>query len=486
MQIRYGNFSKRTNSTLIPADATLTLTADAEVTEDCSVIYPVLKLGYTAWQAGYNYVYIPSWGMYYFVSDAKVTPGRVWYVSLACDFAASYRAQIMQTYAYVVYANARNSEIIDTRIPIKTTKSVLATIGSLTFLNTQGYYMLSVIGSSGNAAGTNGAQTYGLTRGALGNVLSAAAAEVQSWAAQDTTEAILTIGRQAAGIGSIGECIQGCTWIPWDVQAMGLVTLEDIYLGLFRTTYAGWRVDSPIKKWEVSVAIPWQHSDWRRNSPYTQVYLYLPFVGVTQLSSENLIGQTHVDVHIAVNILTGNLDYEIKSGDQVIATYSAASGLGIPVGAGGITGETAAIGQIYHAGSLFVKGAAAIAGVVASASVGPIAGAAIAGTNALISGGLGAMADLSNIAPNTISSGNLSGGASVALDQNVICFTVCHDTVIQPSAMGPVLGEPYNAPATVGDLTGYVQCSGASVQGAMPDIARDTINRMLNGGIFIE
>lgn len=486
MQIRYGNFSKRVNSTLIPAAATLTQTADAEVTEDCSVIYPVLKLSYTAWQAGYNYVYIPSWGMYYFVSDAKVTPGRIWYVSLACDFAASYRSAIMQAYAYVVYADVRNSEIIDTRLPIKTTKTVQATIGSLTFISSAGYYMLSVIGSAGNAAGTNGAQTYGLSQGAVNGVLDAAAQEVQSWAAQDTTEAILTIGRQAAGIGSIGECIQGCTWIPWDIQAMGIVSLEEIYLGLFRTGKSGWRVNTPIKKWSVSVAIPWQFADWRRNSPYTQVYLYLPFVGVTQLSSENLIGQTHVEVNIAVNILTGNLDYEIKSGDQVIATYSAASGLGIPVGAGGVTPLTASIGQIYHAGSLFVKGAAAVAGVVASASVGPIAGAAIAGTNALISGGLGAMADISNIAPNTISSGNLSGGAAAALDQNVICFTVCHDTDIAPSAMGAVLGEPYNAPATIGDLTGYVQCSGASVNGAMPDIARDMINRMLNGGIFIE
>lgn len=467
MYIRIGSFSKRHNSTKQPA-ANWGTRLNVDLKEDCSMEEPVFKLGFSAWNPAYNYIYAEDWNRYYFVVNVTVNIGRIWEVQCKLDTAGTYRSDITGSTQYVVYAAVANSEIIDARIPIETTKSISAVETPLSdFCNATGTYILTVSGSGGDANDTNGPTSYSLTIGALNNVMSSVKQYIEDLGSQDTDtfEAILTIGRQLVGCGHITENILGCTWIPWNVSAMGDVALEDIYLGVFNTGKSGYALKGAVKSYTTTISIPWQVSDWRRNSPYTQVYLYIPFVGIVQLSSENLIGESEISVTVSINRLNGNCNFKLMAGNQILGTYSAATGIGIPVGASGISGETAAIGALAHS-------AAMIAGVAG---------------HPLLAAGAGAVAAVSHIAPNSITAGNLSGGASVGLGLNLRCFTVLHDTVVTPGNLRATIGEPYNRAVTLSSLSGYVQTQNASVQGAnMSDAARQEINAMCDGGIYIE
>lgn len=452
--------AKRHNSTLIPTAGT---DYDVVLKNGSDLITPTFYM---------NLNRVPNWSMmqfegrYYFITGITSLRHDYWQIDADVDVLATYKTNITRSTQFVVYANTSNTEIIDSRIPIKTTKTVSAVVTPLSdFCDSTGTYLLTVSGAGSDANDTNGPTTYALTRGALNAVMSSVKNYVDNLGSADTEsfEAILTIGRQLVGCGHITENILGCTWIPWNVVAMGDVGMEDIYLGVFETTKSGFCVHEPIKTYTTTISIPWQTNDWRRNSPYTQVYLYIPFVGLIHLSSENLINETELSVTVSINRINGNCNFMVSAGDQIIGTYSAATGVGIPVGASGISGETASIGALAH-------GAAMIAGMAGQS---------------LLAAGAGAVAGVSHIAPNSITAGNLSGGAASGLSLNLRCYTVLHDTVVAPSNLSATVGVPVNRATTL-SYTGFVQTQNASVSGSMTDTERARINSLLDGGIYIE
>lgn len=458
-------YSKRENSTAVPTGGTAVA---VNLKADTSLLTPTLLL---QWGSRPGWSMFLFEGRYYFVTNISSPRNGQWEVSGRVDVLATYKAQIGSTAAYIVYANGGNVEIIDTRLPIKTTPVVDYRNANVPGLSQSGAYLLTVVGASDTAGGTQGARTYALSAGALGNVLGSVRQYISDIGAQDTSsmEAILSIGRQLVGAGAVTENIRGCTWVPWDVVSMGDVTNEKIWLGLFDCStgrvvdVAGYAIDVPVKSVTLSVTIPWQAADWRRNSPYHQVYLYIPFVGLVPVSSENLAAASALDLVIAVNRLTGNINVQVKAGGELIGTYSAATGIGIPVGAAGAPAELAAVGAL-------AQGASLVAGM-AHAEAGNI---------------LGTMAAASHIAPNTICAGNLSGGAGIGLDQVVSCYTVFHDVSDDPANLGPVIGVPYNLVAAISSISGFVQTAQASVAIAGTDQERQQINTLLNGGIFYE
>lgn len=449
--------AKRHNSTLIPTGGTV---LNVSLKNGCDLLAPTFYLDYAS---------VPAWSMmqfagrYYFITGVTSLRQDYWQIDAEVDVLATYKTNIGNTIAFVEYASSGNTNIIDSRLAITTPKILEYVDTPLSdYVSTAGTYLLTVCGAApaggqgtAHTPGTQGSRTYALSAGTLANVFASAKQYIDDIGSADTDsfEAIKSLARNLVGIGNINDTIKGCTWVPWNIQAMGDVTLDWIWLGVFDTGLSGYSVDVPIKSYETSVSIPWHFSDWRRNTPYTQVYLYIPFVGLVHLSSENLIGESVIHVRVAINRINGNCNFEVRAGNQIIGTYSATTGVGVPVGASGISGETAAVGAIAHVGSMAVGGAA-----------GSISGA---------------IAQVSQIAPNTITAGNLSGGASAGLDLNLRCYTVSHD--ISGTALGVPVFNMVSMPAS-----GYVKTRDASVSGAMTDTERQRINQLMDGGIYIE
>ena len=82
--------------------------------------------------------------------------------------------------------------------------------------------------------------------------------------------------------------------------------------------------------------------------------------------------------------------------------------------------------------------------------------------------------------------GGIGGGAGVGLDLYITCYTVAHETVINPTDMKDTMGLPTMKPLLLSTLTGFCQCANAHVEAPATAGELDAIDSMLNAGFYIE
>lgn len=63
---------------------------------DTSLIDPVITVTSTTNLSSYNYLYIPSFGRYYFITDITVVKNNLWQLTCHCDVLMSWKSQILQ------------------------------------------------------------------------------------------------------------------------------------------------------------------------------------------------------------------------------------------------------------------------------------------------------------------------------------------------------------------------------------------------------
>lgn len=491
MEALFFNFSKRRNSTKVPEDSSGT-SFEMRLKQDTSLRNPTFVI--SADTFGFNYCKFN--GAYYFVTDVISHKNDLWYVVCEIDDLATLRNEILASSAYVLYDTAANSEIVDGRLAVKTTPTIQSNAAAFPSLDKNiGRYILSCVG-------TNSANSwlipYRMNPSAvvnsvfIQNVYNSIDSVVPTWSddSTDTTSAIQKLSDLVDKIyffgtnflkrawsnqlssGSAMDCIRSCIWIPFDWQSSG--SAEIITLGKYDTGFAATKLGTPsdpaIRTLStVTLSIPWQFNDWRNASPYTQLYLYIPFIGVIALQPSSLKGAVSIDITPSLNVISGDLAIRVSCGSQTIGTYGANVSVPVPLGSSNatpaqmlnslLTGATgAAIGAA--SGNVIAAGAAALNGI-AGATLSAIAGH-----------------------PSTV--GGLSSGAAVGLLTNIAIFSVCHDTVITPSSAAATIGLPTFAVKTLSNVSGYVQTAEFSLQADAEGPALDAVNAALNGGAFIE
>ena len=124
------NFAKRSNSTKQPVSETgqdLTVVLKDKTSYD----RPTFLLSSDN-LISFNYVKWGSW--YYFVTDVSFVRNDLYEVSCDLDVLATYKTEIGATSAFILYDTAANTEIVDTRLSMKsTTTTSSATIESVLF-----------------------------------------------------------------------------------------------------------------------------------------------------------------------------------------------------------------------------------------------------------------------------------------------------------------------------------------------------------------
>lgn len=107
-------FAKRKNSTARPTVGT---NRSIFLKDPTSVLSPQIELSSSS-PVTFNYVYIPTFDRYYFISD-WVSDHGLWRASCSVDVLASWRTSIMNSSQYVARsASKRNSDIIDSAYPM--------------------------------------------------------------------------------------------------------------------------------------------------------------------------------------------------------------------------------------------------------------------------------------------------------------------------------------------------------------------------------
>lgn len=465
--------AKRHNSTLVPTggtSVTLTLKGGSDL------IDPVFLYNGSAVPTS-SMIYFE--GRYYFVTGIKSVRNDLWEISGHVDVLATWKTNIQAMSPYVLYYTHSNSQITDHRLSAKTTQVTQSANASFTSFGVGFTNVLSVIGKDHVAQFKLNfsdikaiiSQTFfDSLDNEMNNVTPIDTSSVEnaiSDAGRFLVELLETAALAATYTGKLSDCIRNCYILPIDPAAWG-GSLERVYIGKCDTGVDGYELASTdrILHDSATVQIPWQASDWRRNAPYHEIYLYLPCIGLTVISPSDVIGETYLHIDLTLDKISGDVIINVGTTSNVLAQY------------------TTNVAVNYPVGSSKVNPANAIT------SIGGAAGAIAAGINPAVAAAVAGLGIANAIQPQSMSIGSNGGGAFLGLagfqGKKVYCFTVFHDTTVTPSSVSAEKGTPYNGVLSLASVTGYVQTMGASVSGAMTDTERQEINSLMDGGIYIE
>lgn len=474
--LTFYNFAKRKNSTASPSGAGTDF--DVTLKERTDLLQPVFLLNYSGTP---DWTYASYQGRYYFVTGYESVHNDLWYVHCDVDVLATYKSAIQGTNAFVQFDTTSNTEITDKRLSTKTTTVYAESAGNNFDYLGRGFCVALC------AVGEDTCATYLLSINNAIHLLDLMGqwqnSNVQDldWQDYSGLEEIacaiwnaITYGfKQLISSGSAADCIKSAYIIPLPLQTFGTPS-DDIYLGKYNTNIKGIRRTSRGFQDTSYVSIPWQANDWRRNAPYHEIYLYIPYIGNISIPPSSLIGKTALYVNAAIDETAGDAVFTISADplsngnvNHVLGQYTANLSANFAIGSSNIT-PAALFSTI-----------AATAGVVATSVIAPPVG--------LAAGFAGIAGELNAAQPLPSSIGSAGGGAMLALyGYAPRCFVIYHDTAVAPDSVSAVMGTPAMAVKSLSGLSGFVQTIGASVAGLMTDTERTRVNQMLDGGIYIE
>lgn len=462
--------SKRHNSTLQPTGTGTDI--DVYLKGGSDLLSPVFTLN-SASIPTFNYMTFE--GRFYFVTGIRNVRDQLYEVSCRVDVLATYKAAIQAASAYVLYYTHNNTEISDKRLSAKTVQVTQSADGSFDEFGKGTCYVLSVVGQ--DTVGQFAIDLNDLGGIVNQNFLDTLENQIDQTPlpatdslvdfAQYVTDLLKNEALSFTYVGKIADCIRNCYALPIRYTAWG-GSSETIYIGRASSGKQGYKLSNSqrILSDSATVNIPWQASDWRRNAPYHEIYLYIPCIGVTTISPSDVIGETALHVDLTLDKLSGDVIINVGTASKVLAQYTTNVAVNYPVGfsnvdpAGAITSVAGAVGAL-------------------SGAVNPAIGAAVAGLG---------LTNIIQPQPETI--GSNGGGAFLGLvgytGYKVYCFTIFHDTTVTPGSVSAIKGTPYNGVLSLSGISGYVQTMDASVAGSMTDTEREEINNLLNGGVYIE
>lgn len=474
------SFAKRKNSTKRP-DGLTGEALQVVLKHPTSYISPAFLIQ----RAGgfpFNYVVWGDW--YYFIDDIISTGNERFEVRCTIDSLATYKTAILATNAFVLYDTAPNSEVVDKRLSLKTSASTRTATATLPIFEVGSVILLGIVGK--NTAGI-----YALTPSEIAGLYSSLGqyfadlmpdTDEPSWdpdpddlstILQNVGEAIVNAGdaavkclRQLVSSGKASDCIKSALLIPVSPSDFN-GSASRIFLGEYDTGVSGKLISQTARAFaSASVSIPWPTSDWRRNAPYTHVYLSLPYLGIVQIPSSEIMDADSLTVNASVSV-NGTVVYTVAKGSTLaeVGRYTANCANNYMIGASNIS----PLSQVQALGGVIGGAAAAVAAPALSAAAG-------------IAGLMGTMNAVQPI-PSCIGGG---GGIAHTSSGVVVCYTVFHDTNVTPDSVAAVVGTPAMESKSLSQLTGYVQTLAASVSIDGEESVRNEINTLLDGGIFIE
>lgn len=479
--VRFFKFEKRENSTKRP-NLTEGLLLSVILKENTSLNNPTFLIDFNdanAWP-DYNYCYVVPWNKYFFVND-WTNEGNLWRAQCNIDVLATYKTEILASTQFVSYSSViGNTWLPDTRIPVLRSTNVQSASVAAPFFVSDGWYILSCIGKVASTL-------YALKKGQLLKLISQIAeptyVESQINNAVDNINYDWTQGAEGGlyylsrvvtqndilgrAYATAPDCLRSCIYVPLLVH--GSDSPETIWLGNYETTALGVPIDGAPETGSVSVSIPWTFSDWRRGY-CEQVYLYLPLVGMVALSGDSI---THVDaltVEYSYTITDGTVAYRVLAGSEIIGTYGGSCAINYPLG----VNQQASAGQVTNA---IMQGVTqSVAAGITGNITGAVMGIASAAYNAI---------DVA-LTSHPSSVGGIGGGAGGGLSRNITCYTVAHNTNVEPSAMAATMGRPTMKPQQLSNCSGYCQCANAHVAANASLEELNAITTMLNSGFYIE
>lgn len=252
------------------------------------------------------------------------------------------------------------------------------------------------------------------------------------------------------------ENIISCKAIPYAISG----TTQEITLGNVKTGVNGEKISQNFSKQTIgSVAIAEHYKNFLDYAPYTNVIIYLPYIGFKELDASLVMGKT-LRIEYTLDVITGGCLAQIYVGK--IRLYEFTGNIGVDIS---ITASNRA--QVESA---YIN---AGVGVVSSAMSGNVTGA----VNSII----GAATSQYHY------SGTGNPSPSCVASTNRTCYIVIDRPQYQPlKAFNHTRGRMCCLSKTIGSLRGYTVCdSNIDISGiSATDEEKDEIVNILSTGFF--
>ena len=384
MTANFYTFNKRRNSTKIPDAQTTPTSLSIVLKSPTSYRNPSLHV-ISSGGFPYNYLEWDNW--YYWVDDVVSVGNDRYDIRCSLDVLGTLRTYILGTTAFVLYDTTANTELPDGRLSVNTSKGVSINSGAFQYLGGHSFPGGTIVAGIITNKGASFYQMDGSTADDLlddinqitiPQLLPIPAISWQTGSLEEIVDGIAdildTLGKNAViglqhilGSRSAADCIISAKQLPVLPGAIS-GTSEPLFLGTWATGHTAKRITNRIVMDSCDVAIPWTFSDWRRNSPYTELYLYIPYVGLISLSPGDLVGISNIHITASLDVISGDVLFEVQAGSgglgggHYIGQYG-----GNIAGAYAIGSSAVSIGQqITTAIGATAAGAAIVATVCAS------------------------------------------------------------------------------------------------------------------------
>ena len=252
------------------------------------------------------------------------------------------------------------------------------------------------------------------------------------------------------------ENIISCKAIPYAISG----TTQEITLGNVKTGVNGEKISQNFSKQTIgSVSIAEHYKNFLDYAPYTNVIIYLPYIGFKELDASLVMGKT-LRIEYTLDVITGGCLAQIYVGK--IRLYEFTGNIGVDIS---ITASNRA--QVESA---YIN---AGVGVVSSAMSGNVTGA----VNSII----GAATSQYHY------SGTGNPSPSCVASTNRTCYVVIDRPQYQPlKAFNHTRGRMCCLSKTIGNLKGYTVCdSNIDISGiSATDEEKDEIVNILSTGFF--
>lgn len=462
MNITYWtDFTKRKNSTKQPTGGTQ---ATVRLKEPCGIYSPTFICS----GVPESIKYVKAWDRYYFVTDVT-HDGPELVISCASDPLATFKSAIGSTYADVEYTSSSTNILVnDPRnhptVQIDETSGALFDLTSYGFKQWPTTYIVGTVTDSG--------------------LRYCIMDESELQTVCNTIYSTDFVQSFNSVIYDMKNIIVSCIAIPYNPTKTvipGGLAVDSIQL-LNPAYYVGTRLVHVIQGASCTFTMPDPsgidtHS-YLDHSPYTTASLYLPYVGVVPLDMDIFAEYEKFICDMYLDICTGDIVYRIsKTTGDYVATYQGNCATQVPISGTSINNPMGAL----------ASGISAIGGVA------QIAAGAVSGNAALVGSGAAGVAGAAMGAAQSLSlhtqvNGSISTaiGCMVGSVAKYMVFKRRPTELNITTGFKSVSGMPYFKGATIGNLSGYVKCNGASVAINGFDADRDSVNAYLNSGFYYE
>lgn len=475
MEVQLFNFNKKVNSTSRPSGGTA---VDMSMRTGFADNAPQLE--YRGNPFAYNYMYIPTTGKYYYITDAKFNAEENFFLmSGEVDVLATWRTQIHNSSQWVTrWSGSDDVSIMDDLDtcysqpyvrPPQHVSSPFTLAGGF-----QDSCVVLTVAGSGRVCMTG--RDYNLLMNSLtrksdpfdfGTYFTQDVARLLNNPASYIVDAIC-IPIQAYG---------GSTGTP--IMASGSSAFEMV-LGWYRpvdgsgNSIRGFRVNQNVEHFEATIGIgahpqAVSNEDYLNYPPYTDVKLYVSGIGIIAIDGNKLSGAENLRVQGTLDYVNGGITVRVKKeGSNTVIAYAT-----------GQIGYSLAVTQAHSADALGSAGSLVMGTITGGLMGGPF-GAAMGAAG----GAVGALGNLGNNSGITVHGAN--GGAGAWFDYNgqFISAMETFKRVRKPPAQ--LIGRPYARSATLGNLGGFVKCATGDVSCGANEEQKLKIRNYLQGGVYIE